>query len=95
MRFKVEANYLIRTENIIEVDPYDFLHCATIEELHDEIEVLFYDNTIPDFISKNSYTDVVYQENLGIRYYDTWFETDDGKNFFKEWQKLKGLPQEL
>lgn len=95
MKFKVESNYLIRTESIIELDPKDFLHCATIEELHDEIEEKFYDKTVPDFISKHSDSDIMYQEHLGLRYYDTWFETNNGESFFKEWQRLKGLPQEL
>lgn len=95
MKFKVESNYLIRTEQNITLNPKDFLHCSTIEELHDEIEDEFYNKLHPDFISKIYGQDIMYQELLGLRCYDTWFETDGGKSFFKEWQNLKGLPVEL
>ena len=95
MKFKVECNYAIRTEQEITLNPKDFLYCTNIEELLDEVLDKFYDKSFPDFVSKNCNQDVVYQELMGLRYYDTWFESDDNKSFLLEWQRLKGLPQEL
>ena len=51
MKFKIEANYLIKTEKDIELNPKKFLHCATIEELTSEVEQYMYDNTTLDFLS--------------------------------------------
>ena len=87
MKFRIENNWLLRTEEDIELNPKDFVHCATIEELNDEIE---------DYIHKymkypnmeNGYC--FYEESLGTEYWDTTYG-----QFMLEWQKLKGLPQEL
>ena len=84
MKFRVENNWLLRTEEDIELDPKDFVHCTTIEELNDEIK---------DFIHKwMKYPNIecLYEEALGTEYWDTTYGT-----FMLEWQKLKGLPQEL
>jgi hypothetical protein len=87
MKFKVESNWLLRTEEEIELNPKDFVHCATIEELNDEIK---------DFIHQYmKYPNMergycLYEEALGMEYWDTTYG-----NFMLEWQRLKGLPQEL
>ena len=84
-KFNVERNFLVRTLEEIELNPEDFLHCASIDELHNEIE-----DYIDKYIKHPKHSGLVESEELGVRYYDTTF----GK-FFDEWQKLKGLPQEL
>ena len=38
MKFKVENNWLLKTEEDIELNPKDFIHCTNIEELNDEIK---------------------------------------------------------
>lgn len=95
MKFKIEANYLIKTEKDIELDPKKFLYCATIEELISEVEQYMYDNTTLDFFLSKDNSTLVYTELLGLRYWDRWFEEDDGKAFYLEWQRLKGLPAEF
>ena len=87
MKFRVENNWLLRTEEDIELDPKNFVHCATIEELNDEISD--YINARMKFpnMEKNY---CLYEETLGTRFWDTTY----GK-FMLEWQKLKGLPLEL
>ena len=87
MKFRVENNWLLRTEEDIELDPKDFVHCATIEELNDEVNDYIHDRMkFPNMEEKY----VVYEECLGTRYWDTTYG-----EFMLEWQKLKGLPQEL
>lgn len=91
MRFKVERNFLVKTYEEIELDPKKFLHCSTIEELNDEIE---------DFISCSNSDHPTHpgfqcSEELGMRFWDSWFENDNDKSFYVEWQRLKGLPAEL
>ena len=87
MQFKIENNWLLRTEEDMELDPRDFVHCATIEELNSEIN---------DYIHKwMKYPDmeknyVVYEESLGTEFWDTTYG-----EFMLEWQRLKGLPAEL
>ena len=68
MKFKIENNWLLRTEEDIELNPKDFVHCATIEELNG----------------------LSTAECLGKYFWDTTYG-----NFMLEWQKLKGLPEEL
>ena len=91
MKFRVERNFLVKTEEFIELNPKDFIHCANILELNDEIE---------DYISNKcehpNHPGFQSSEEIGCRYYENWpFETIDIKSFYLEWQKLKGLPQEL
>ena len=38
MKFKVENNWLLKTEEDIELNPKDFVYCTNIEELNDEIK---------------------------------------------------------
>lgn len=94
MRFKVENNWLLRTEEFIELDPKDFLYCASIEELDEEIHAYIHDKMSFPEMEKNY---VMYEECLGTNYYDYYpFEKlGESKSFYLEWQKLKGLPQEL
>lgn len=87
MKFKVENNWLLRTEEDIELNPKDFIHCANIEELNSEVED--YINNIMKF-PKMEENYVAFEECLGTRFWDTTYG-----EFMKEWQKLKGLPQEL
>ena len=87
MKFKVENNWLLKTEEDMELNPKDFVHCATIEELNWEIEDYIHQNMkYPNM--ENGYC--LYEEALGTEYWDTTFG-----EFMLEWQKLKGLPQEL
>lgn len=88
MKFKVECNWLLRTEEEIELYPKDFIHCATIAELNDEIEDSINNRIKYPNMEKDS--TVTEEECLGIRYWDMNFG-----EFMKEWQKLKGLPEEL
>lgn len=86
MKFRIENNWLLKTEEEIEIDPKKFLYCSNVEELNSEIE---------DFIHAhmkfpNMEKDCCYEECLGTRYWDTTYG-----EFMLEWQKLKGLPQEL
>ena len=67
MKFKIENNWLLNTEEDMELNPKDFVHCATIEELNTEIE-----DYIHNYMKSPTYGE-----------------------FMLEWQKLKGLPQEL
>ena len=87
MKFKVEGNWLLKTEEDIELNPKDFLYCSSIEELNDEIK-----DHIHRYMKypsmENGY--VRYEEALGIDFWDTTYG-----EFMLEWQKLKGLPQEL
>lgn len=87
MKFKIENNWLLKTEEEIELDPKDFIHCATIEELNDEIKDYIHDRMKFPNMEKNY---VLYEETLGTRFWDTTYG-----EFMLEWQKLKGLPEEL
>ena len=87
MKFKVENNWLLRTEEEIELNPENFIHCSNIEELNDEIEdyinyMMKFPNMEKDY--------VIFEETLGTRFWDTTYG-----EFMLEWQRLKGLPQEL
>ena len=90
MKFGVERNFLVRTYEEIELDPKDFIQCSNIEELNNEIVDYIH-------INKEHHTHLVFQgsEELGINYWDLWIATEEGKSFYLEWQRLKGLPQEL
>lgn len=87
MKFRIENNWLLRTEEDMELDPKDFVHCTSIEELNDEIK---------DHIHKwMKYPTMeggycLCEEALGTEYWDTTYG-----QFMLEWQRLKGLPQEL
>ena len=86
MKFKIENNWLLKTEEDIELNPKDFVHCTNIEELNDEIK---------DYIHQHmSFPDMekgcLYEEALGTDFWDTTYG-----EFMLEWQKLKGLQQEL
>ena len=85
MKFRVERNFLVRTCEKIELNPEDFLHCSSIDELHNEIE-----DYINEYVKHPTHPGFEESEELGMRYYDTTL----GK-FFDEWQRLKGLPKEL
>lgn len=87
MKFKVENNWLVRTEEDIELDPKDFLHCSNIEELNDEIYDYIHNRMQFPEMKKGF---VMYEEALGTNFWDTTYGT-----FMLEWQKLKGLPAEL
>ena len=87
MKFKVENNWLVRTEEDIELDPKDFLHCSNIEELNDEIYDYIHNRMQFPEMKKGF---VMYEEALGTNFWDTTFG-----EFMLEWQKLKGLPTEL
>ena len=87
MKFKIENNWLLNTEEDMELNPKDFVHCATIEELNTEIEDYIHNRMKFPNMEKNY---VLYEETLGTRFWDTTYG-----EFMLEWQKLKGLPQEL
>lgn len=89
MKFKVERTFLVRSEDEIELDPKDFLHCATIEELNEEIDYEIW-NRCEHPVVKG----LQESEEIGVRYWDMWFNNNDN-SFYVEWQKLKGLPEEL
>ena len=90
MKFKVERNFLVKTDEFIELDPKDFLHCADISELNDEIE---------DYISSKcehpTHPNMIYSEELGCRYYDFYWNSKNEESFYSKWQELKGLPKQL
>ena len=83
MIFKIETNFLVRTYEEIHLNPKDYLHCATIEELNNEIE-----DKINCIIEHPNHSGFEESEVLGVRFW-----TDD--SFYEKWQELKGLPQEL
>lgn len=87
MKFKVECNWLLRTEEEIELDPKTFLHCASIEELNNEIEDFIHSYMKFPNMEKDY---CIYEECLGVRFFDQTYG-----EFMKEWQKLKELPEEL
>ena len=87
MKFKVENNWLLKTEEDMELNPKDFVHCATIEELNNDINDYIHQHMKYPNIERNY---VLYEEVLGTTYWDTTYG-----EFMKEWQKLKELPQEL
>ena len=87
MKVRVENNWLLRKEEDIELDPKKFVHCATIEELNNEIEDYIHDCMKFPKMEKDY---IMYEECLGTRFWDTTYG-----EFMLEWQKLKGLPQEL
>lgn len=87
MKFKVENNWLLRTEEYIELNPKDFVHCATIEELNDEIKDYIHQYMKYPNMEKGYCLD---EESLGTEFWDTTYG-----EFMLKWQKLKGLPQEL
>ena len=87
MKFRVENNWLLKTEEEIELDPKNFLHCSDIEELNAEIHDFIHLNMKFPNCEKGY---CLYQECLGTIFWDTTY----GK-FMLEWQRLKGLPQEL
>ena len=39
MKFKIENNWLLRTEEDMELNPKDFVHCANIEELSKYVSI--------------------------------------------------------
>jgi len=83
MKFLVERNFLVRTYEEVDLNPKDFLHCADIAELYDEVEEAIQDCEHPTHPNRES------SEQLGVNFWD------NSLSFYKEWQKLKGLPQEL
>ena len=87
MKFRDENNWLLKTEEDIELNPKDFIHCANIEELNTKIEDYINDRMKFPNMEKNY---IVFEEVLGTRFWDTTYG-----EFMLEWQKLKGLPQEL
>ena len=89
MRFKVERTFLVKSEEELELSPRNYLHCATIEELNECVE-----ETINSFCEHPKVHGLQESEEIGMRYWNNWFEHDE-QSFYQEWQKLKGLPQEL
>lgn len=87
MKFKVENNWLLKTEEEIELNPRNFLYCSNIEELNNEICDFIHDHMKFPNMEKGY---CIYQECLGTRFWDETYG-----EFMIEWQKLKGLPQEL
>jgi hypothetical protein len=87
MKFKIENNWLLKTEEDIELNPKDCVHCATIEELNDEIKDFIYKYMKYPNLESGYCT---YGESLGTEFWDTTYG-----EFMSEWQKLKGLPEEL
>ena len=89
MKFKVERNFLVRTYEEVDLNPENFLHCANIQELCDEVED--YINIICEHPTHPGFEE---SEQLGVHFQDAHYESNL-KSFYIEWQKLKGLPQEL
>ena len=89
MKFRVERNFLVRTEEYIEINPEDFLHCANIEELNNEVE-----EYVNDLCEHPKHPNLIYSEEVGCRFHDYYFENNE-ESFYTKWQELKGLPQQL
>jgi len=90
MKFKVERTFLVKTEEFVELDPKDFIHCANVDELVGEIDDKLSDCKHPEVDG------LQYSEQIGCYYYENYpFEPIGTKSFYTEWQKLKGLPEEL
>jgi hypothetical protein len=89
MKFKVERTFLVRTYEEIDLSPKNFLHCSNIEELNNEVE-----DTINNLAHHPTHPNFESSEQLGVNFWNSWFDEDE-KSFYLEWQKLKGLPQEL
>ena len=89
MKFSVERTFLVRTYEEVELNPKNFIHCATIEELNNEIE---------DYINRYSehptHPGFQNSEEIGTTFWDNWFN-DCSESFYIKWQELKGLPTEL
>lgn len=81
----VNINYLVRTEEKLTIDPKNFLHCANISEVYDELQDYIY--SIIEFpkVKNNNETEI-----LGLDIIHNY-----KKNFFDEWQRLKNLPKEF
>ena len=90
MIFRIERTFLIKTEENVELDPKKFLHCSNIEELNEEVGQYIY-----DICKYPEAKGIRFSEELETRYWDNWFNNDNDKSFYIEWQKLKGLPAEL
>lgn len=88
MKFEVERNFLVRTYEEIDLDPKNFLHCATIEELNLELEDYLY-----NICEYPTHSHLVESEELGMRFSNNYYIDDN--SFYSEWQRLKGLPEEL
>ena len=89
MRFAVERTFLVRTYEEIELDPKKFIHCSSIEELNEEISDYIHFQT-----EHPTHPGFQGSEEIGTNYWDLWYDYG-GQSFYLEWQKLKGLPQEL
>ena len=89
MKFKVERTFLVRTFEEIDLSPKNFLHCSNIEELNNEVE-----DTINNLANHPTHPNFESSEQIGLNFWNSWFD-DDEKSFYLEWQRLKGLPQEL
>ena len=89
MKFRVNRTFLVRTEEIIELNPKKFKSCANIEELINDVEDYINDQTIHP-----THPNFTYSEQIGLEYQDMYWNSDD-KSFYGEWQKLKGIPQEI
>ena len=83
MKFKIERNFLVRTYEEIELDPETFISCGDIEELTNEIEDCI------NICEHPTHPNLESSEQLGVYF------SDKSSSFYKEWQRLKGLPQEL
>lgn len=84
MIFNVERTFLVKTREEVNLEPKDFLHCATIEELTDEVEDAVYNKT-----EHPTHPGFEISEEIGTRFWDSTY------SFYNKWQELKGLPQNL
>ena len=89
MKFKVERAFLVRTYEEIDLSPKNFLHCSNIEELNNEVE-----DMINNLTNHPTHPNFESSEQIGVNFWNSWFDEGE-KSFYLEWQKLKGLPQEL
>jgi len=89
MKFRVLRTFLVKAEEEIDLRPEDFLHCATIEELNDDIL-----ETLENYGEHPYVKGFQSSEEIGLNYWNNWFEHGE-QSFYQKWQELKGLPQEL
>lgn len=91
MILPIDSKFLIKSSDEIDIRPEDFLSCATISELYEEVYRKIEDSiTFPDIKSK--FFDI---ELLGFDLTPLTYSIINNKSFLDEWQRLKNLPEEL
>lgn len=90
MKFRVERNFIVRTEEELDLNPENFLYCANIEELNSAI-----DDYISDQCEHPKHPNLQSSEEIGMRFWNNWWSNLGEESFYTKWQKLKGLPEEL